>query len=182
MTRKVFAMYLGGRAPKCNTELHDVVFAVGETIEDTYEQLLDKWFGTPQGLHIDSWIALDVVDGYKITVSDIKPGAGKRLYFINLGAYLDGQFTELHANTFIVAESEQEAKLLGKHNLFKNWPGPVHTDDLYEVDDCLELSAIGSYHIALEKTDEAVELRPTNGYHIVPKAIVQDYINRKANA
>ncbi len=29
MKPKLFAVYLGGRAPKCNTELHDVVFVVG---------------------------------------------------------------------------------------------------------------------------------------------------------
>ena len=29
MENKLFAVYLGGRAPKCNTELHDVVFVVG---------------------------------------------------------------------------------------------------------------------------------------------------------
>ena len=47
---KLFAVYLGGRAPKCNTELHDVVFAVGASIEDTYDRLLELWFGSPEGL------------------------------------------------------------------------------------------------------------------------------------
>ena len=36
MTQKLFAVYLGGRAPKANIELHDVVFVVGESIEQTY--------------------------------------------------------------------------------------------------------------------------------------------------
>jgi hypothetical protein len=179
MTEKVFAVYLGGRAPKCNTELHDVVFVVGESIEGTYEQLLDKWFGMPTGLHIDSWIELDVVAGYKISPSNNEPDNAKKLYFINLGAYLDGQFTEIHANRFVVADSEQEAKSIGKSTLLQNWPGPVHTDDLYEVDDCLELSAVGPHFIRVEKTNDKSELNPTNGYHIIPKSIVEDYINRK---
>ena len=42
---KLFSVFLGGRADKCNTELHDVVFSIGEKIEDTYIDLLDKWFG-----------------------------------------------------------------------------------------------------------------------------------------
>ena len=42
---KLFAVYLGGRAPKCNTEIHDVVFTTGQSIEDTYEQLMDQWLG-----------------------------------------------------------------------------------------------------------------------------------------
>jgi len=35
--KKLFAVYLGGRAPRCNTELHDVVFVAGEAIEACYE-------------------------------------------------------------------------------------------------------------------------------------------------
>jgi hypothetical protein len=60
---KLFAVYLGGRAPKCNTELHDVVFTVGASIEDTYLRLVELWFGSPERVHIDSWIELSVVDG-----------------------------------------------------------------------------------------------------------------------
>lgn len=65
MGNKLFAVYLGGRAPKCNTELHDIVFVTGEAIDETYQRLIDRWLGTPKGLHIDSWIELDIVDGYK---------------------------------------------------------------------------------------------------------------------
>jgi hypothetical protein len=179
MSNKLFAVYLGGRAPKCNTELHDVVFAVGETIEDTYEQLMDKWFGTPQGLHLDSWIELTIVAGHRVTLADKQPTNGSRLYFINLGGYADGQFTELHANTFVVAGNAQEAKAKGKATLASALPGAVHTDDLYDVDDCLEISEVGACHIALEITDERTPLKPVNGYHIVPAPVVADYVSRK---
>jgi len=107
--QKLYAVYLGGRTPKANTELHDVVFAVGLRIEDTYPQLLDKWFGNPVGLHLDSWLELDVVDGWRITLSDAPSPAPEKLFFVNLGAY-DDQFTELHANGFYVAATPEEAK------------------------------------------------------------------------
>ena len=84
MQNKLFAVYLGGRAPKGNTELHDVVFVTGQSITDTYEQCLDKWFGTPKGLHLDSWMALDVVDGYRVGLSATKVESEKKLYFVNL--------------------------------------------------------------------------------------------------
>ena len=45
-------------ADKCNIELHDVVFTLGEKIEDSYNDLLGKWFGLPDRLHIDSWVEL----------------------------------------------------------------------------------------------------------------------------
>lgn len=179
MKNKLFAVYLGGRAPKCNTELHDVVFVVGEKIEDTYEQLMTKWFGTPKGLHLDSWVELQVIDGHRVTLSTTKPVSPKKMFFINLGGYLPGQFTEVHANTFIVAESEREVKARAKAELMKNVQ-TVHTDDLYDVDDCLEVSEIEGYHVVLEPTDDVVEWLPQNGYHLVPKPLVEDFLKRHA--
>ncbi len=69
---KLFAVFLGGRAEKCNTELHDVVFTCGNKIEETYFDLIDKWFGLPDKLHIDSWVELTYVDGYKVSLSKKK--------------------------------------------------------------------------------------------------------------
>jgi hypothetical protein len=77
---KLFAVYLGGRAPKAVTEVHDVVFVTGKTINHTYEQLMDKWFGTPKDLHLDSWMELDVIDGYRITLSPNKIESEKKLF------------------------------------------------------------------------------------------------------
>ena len=102
--QKLFAVYLGGRAPKCNTELHDVVFVVGTSIEATYEQLMEKWFGDPLRLHIDSWLELSAVDGYRVSLWRQPSAATEKLFFINLGAYRPGEFTELHANAFLVAQ------------------------------------------------------------------------------
>ena len=181
MNKKLFAVYLGGKARKSNTELHDVVFVVGETIEDTYEQLMSKWFGIPEGLHIDSWIELQVIDGYRVSLSTTESGSAKKLFFINLGGYIPGQFTEVHANTFVVAESERDVKSRAKRELLKNVQ-TVHTDDLYDVDDCLEVSNVDGYHIRLEPTDEQVEWLPNNGYHIIPKRLIQDFISRQAAA
>ena len=105
---KLFAVYLGGRAPRCNTELHDVVFVVGTSIEQTYERLIDLWFGSAEGLHLDSWMGLTVVDGHRVALTKTRPAteSGKKLYFVNLGAYADGEFTELHANAVVVGTSE----------------------------------------------------------------------------
>ena len=70
---KLFSVFLGGRAYKCNTELHDVVFTLGEKIEDTYTDLLTKWFGLPDRLHIDSWVDLNIVEGYNICLLYTSP-------------------------------------------------------------------------------------------------------------
>jgi Domain of Unknown Function (DUF1543) len=177
LINKLFAVYLGGRAPKCNTELHDVVFAVGPSIEATYEQLMDKWFGDPLRLHLDSWLELQIVDGQRISLRREPSAAAEKLWFINLGAYLPGQFTELHANAFVVATSEQDVKRRAKSELLRGAQS-VHTDDLYDIDDCLEISEVDGYHIHLEVMQETQAFSPNNGYHIIPREIVADYARR----
>jgi len=180
MEKRLFAVYLGGRAPRCNTELHDVVFVAGESIEACYERLMDKWFGDPLRLHVDSWLELEVVDGYRISLQPQASVQDKKLYFINLGAYLPGQFTEVHANAFIVASNEKEVKQRAKSELLQGAQS-VHKDDLYDIDDCLELAEVDGQHIHLEPTMEKVMLNPHNGYYVIPPEIVAAYAARRAN-
>ena len=91
---RLFSVFLGGRADKCNIELHDVVFTLGEKIEDCYNDLLGKWFGLPDRLHIDSWVEINMVEGYKVSLSKEKNKSNKKLYFVNLGAYEKNRFEE----------------------------------------------------------------------------------------
>ncbi|XLS28953.1 DUF1543 domain-containing protein [Flavobacteriaceae bacterium M23B6Z8] len=174
---KLFAVYLGGRALKSNIELHDVVFATGSKIENTYHQLLSKWFGLPNKLHIDSYMHLDVVDGYKVTLRDKPSPNSKKLFFINLGAYLPGEFTEHHAITFLVDDKALQVKDRAKKELLKGYD-QVHKDDLYDVDDCITIEKVNQLYIHLEPTQEKKELVPVNGYHVIPRDIVKDFIDR----
>jgi hypothetical protein len=176
--KKLLAVYLGGRAPRCNTELHDVVFVVSESVEAAYAQLMDKWFGDPLRLHIDSWMELRVVDGYRISLQPHPPAPGLKLFFINLGAYMPGQFTELHANAFVVAANEADVKKRAKSELLLGTQS-VHTDDLYDIDDCLEIAEVDGQHIHLEPTPERVVLDPQNGYHIIPPEVLAAYAARR---
>jgi len=164
----VFAVCLGGRAPKGNTELHDVVFVAGETVEATYGQLLSKWFGQPEDLHIDSWRALTAADGHRIRLGAPTTG-GKRLYYVNLGAYADGSFAEVHANGLFVAASTDEAKARAKAELLKGWPDRVHTDDIIDVEAALALPGVG---LVLEPRDGAAAPAPVNAYHPIPEDAV----------
>ena len=50
----LFIVMLGGRHARANTEVHDVVLAVGDSLEDVYPQLKNAWFGEQKGLHIDA--------------------------------------------------------------------------------------------------------------------------------
>jgi len=64
----LYLVVLGGRAKKANIELHDVRWVVGSKIEDTYDTLRKDWFGSPKGLHIDSYKKIKHIDGYKINL------------------------------------------------------------------------------------------------------------------
>jgi len=64
----LYLVVLGERAKKSNIELHDVRWVVGSKIEDTYDTLRNDWFGSPKGLHIDSYKKIKYIDGYKINL------------------------------------------------------------------------------------------------------------------
>ena len=121
---KLIVFYVGGRAKKCNIELHDVMFFVGKTSADLVPQIKEQWFGTLQTLHVDSWYAVENVDGYDIEiVADAEQKVARselKLYFVNLGAYSKGDFGENHYMKFIVAPSVAEAKRLAKNDLQPN--------------------------------------------------------------
>ena len=93
---KLFMVYLGGSAPKANIELHDIQFVVAEKIEDTYQNLIENWFGTTKGLHLDSYKEIKGADGHAITLQDEPQSISKGLYFVNLGGYQNDRLNELH--------------------------------------------------------------------------------------
>ena len=68
----LYLVVLGGRAQKANIELHDVRWVVGSKIEDTYDTLRKDWFGSLEGLHIDSYKKIKNIDGYKINLINFK--------------------------------------------------------------------------------------------------------------
>jgi hypothetical protein len=171
---KLFAVYLGGNAAGSNIELHDVQFVVGETIEETYGDLLRQWYGVPDGLHLDSYMPLEVVDGHRVTLSRTKKAHRNALFFVNLGAYRPGVFGEYHANKFIVAMDAAAVKQRARAELMQNWGSPVHKDDLFELDECVKVSAQG-WHIHLEPADEPRNPQPINGYHVIPQSLIDAF-------
>ena len=167
---KLFAVYLGGRAPKCNTELHDVVFVVGESIEATYSQLTELWFGSREGLHIDSWLELSVIDGHHVTLTKTPSNTTKKLFFVNLGAYAAQQFTEIHANAFMVGADALSVKQRAKTSLLTG-THKIHTDNLFEVDDCLQIDSAHGWFVHLEPTHQPDVWQPVNDYHVIPYSL-----------
>ena len=171
---KLFAIYLGGRAIKCNTELHDVVFSCGNKIEDTYKDLLDKWFGLPDRLHIDSWVELKYVDGFEVVLSNDKPISKNKLFFINLGGYDKNKFEELHESRFFIGKDEKNIKLRAEQSLLLGFD-QVHTDDIYDVDDCIEIKEVSGLYVNLIKSNKKENLEFNNGYLPIPNQVIKSY-------
>lgn len=171
---KLFAVYLGGRADRCNIELHDVVFVVGSCIEETYPLLAKKWFGNMDHFHIDSYLHLKNIDGYEIELSKDAPqeNASKKLYFINFGAYKPHEFTEYHQSAFYVAESAPEAIRRAKSELCQGLQ-TIHKDDVvlldhvsqcFDVDDLLEIGNVDDYFISVKPSSTHERTLPISEY------------------
>ena len=117
----LFLVVLGGRAKKANVELHDVRWVIGSKIEDTYDVLRRHWFGTREGLHIDSFKQINYVDGYRINLRDLGKENLKNnlisgniskmnLWFVNIGGYDPNSMQEKHEFGLVVAKSSLDAK------------------------------------------------------------------------
>lgn len=146
---RLFVVMLGGRHARANTEVHDVVFAVGSSIEQTYPQLRQQWFGEAAGLHLDSWMAVDGVEDWQVRLSRDAPAIdAPTLFFVNLGGYVEGQFGEDHRYLLVVAADAVEAKRKALAQADAQWIKP-HRDALLEVDSCLPVGPIGGLHVRL---------------------------------
>lgn len=169
--KSLYAFYLGGRADRCNVELHDVVFSTAKNLEENYPQLVEKWFGDKSRLHIDAWMKLDQVPGFRIQLKDKNEcsSSNLKLFFVNLGAYLKNGFSEIHECGFFVAENAMGAKKQAKEKIANSGFHFIHTDDLYDVDDIIELSELDGFKIVLQEDPSAQMPEVTNGYIKFPK-------------
>ena len=152
---KLFAVYIGGEFKGANIELHDIRFVAGQSIEDTYDEIRRQWWGVPNSLHIDCWAELTRADGYRITLTQQPAPSGPKLFYVNLGGYDPEQFTELHRNMFVVAESESKAKVRALKTV-RHWSA-FHKDDMFEAEQLLALDsalAESPWYIHLEKIDD----------------------------
>lgn len=149
----LFIVMLGGRHARANTEVHDVVLAIGTTLEETYPQLRQAWFGEEKGLHIDAWAKINGVEcegiSYQIHFTQAQPPASaQKLYLINLGGYEAHEFGELHRYILVVAQNPLVAKQRGKQYFARHWH-KQHTDRVLEVDDCIAIDQVHGRYVQL---------------------------------
>ena len=160
----LYLVVLGGKAKKANIELHDVRWVVGSKIQDTYDTLRKDWFGSPQGLHIDSYKKIKSIDGYKINLINFekakiekkqllkKNKAIKNLWFVNIGGYDPSSMHEKHEFGLVIASNKLEAKNKAKSKWLIGYK-KKHKDDLTSLeaiiscDDCEQIKKIRNWQI-----------------------------------
>ena len=170
----LFLVVVGGRSPKANIELHDVRWVIGSKIEDTFDQLRNDWFGSYNGLHIDSYKKIESIDGYKINLRNKENNEpknkifikekfpNKKLWFVNIGGYDPSSMQEKHEFGLVVASSPSEAKTKAKSKWLVNCK-KRHKDDISavknfaDVDDCEVINNIKSWEIELIPNDNNLE-------------------------
>ena len=170
----LYLVVLGGRAKKANIELHDVRWVVGTKIEDTYDTLRKDWFGSPRGLHIDSYKKIKYIDGHKINLINFevnkiekkqlvkKNNAKKCLWFVNIGGYSPTSMMEKHEFGLVIASNKLEAKNIAKSKWLFGCK-KKHKDDiaslemLISCDDCELIKKIGNWEIELIPDNKFIE-------------------------
>ena len=171
----LYLVVLGGRAPKANVELHDVRWVVGSKIEDTYNTLRRDWFGSQEGLHIDSYKKIKYIDGYDVKLRNFdknkiynkqlinKKTPNLNLWFVNIGGYNPNSMQEKHEFGLVVASSKLEAKKIAKSKWLIGCK-KKHKDDiaslekLISCDDCQPIQKIGSWEVELTPNNYSSKL------------------------
>lgn len=135
---KLFALYIGGEHPRANIELHDMRFVAAPSIRETYDELRNQWWGTPDSLHLDCWAELEHADGYDVELKPEPFDGEEKLYYVNLGGYDGTDFIERHKNVFVVATNLAAAKSRALQ-ANRGWM-QLHRDDLYEAEQAFSLA------------------------------------------
>lgn len=145
----LYAVMLGGKHAAARIEVHDVVFAAGNSLQDLYPQLKQQWFGMAKGLHIDAWMAIDGIEQYQVQLSPVAPQPdAPHLYFINLGGYLPDEFGEVHRYVLIVAQSKMQARGRARKHFLKLWQ-QAHVDAVLDIDDCILIDQVEGHFVHL---------------------------------
>jgi hypothetical protein len=177
---KLFMLMLGCKPPGRHTEQHDIFFGIAASLNELVPEIKAFW-PQPDRIHIDAWREVNFVESYRIHVapktSDNHTAEPEnKLFFINLGGYLENKFEEQHYIVLTVkkdrAQALKEAKetFFYQHNYFGSAASHVDdkygidVDDLYQIEDILSPEQKQKYQIALIPTDELSDDTINLGY------------------
>ena len=169
--KRPFAIMLGGRHPKANIELHDLVFVLANDSTEAFKEAKKKWFGDPKKVHGDGYVDLLSLEGFDyigtenshVSDSEAETNQNKKLFAINIGGYLQNEFGEFHHYHFVVANDGKEAIKKAREAANPSFLVP-HVDDKLEVDDLIEVNQIDGHQLVWRENPNASKSVSESGY------------------
>lgn len=137
---KIFIIYLGGKHPKANIEVHDLVFTTGQTIESCFSFCIENWFAnntysnTRTNPHIDGYYQLELPKNY------VSSGEYS-LFCLNYGGYLPNQLAEMHEFIIVFAKDKNNAIRQSNKKLKLKF-ALLHMDNCLQLDELINVSEL----------------------------------------
>ncbi len=140
---KLFMLLLGCKPKDRNTEQHDVFFSIGHKLNELKNDIVTFWPEAKNNIHIDAWREVTKVDGYAVQVrlrtqAVVQSLSSEKLFFLNLGGYVQDIFEEVHYKLLIVSVGKGAAVKQAKQTAFYKHAAtkyaPSHIDEKYGVD------------------------------------------------
>mgnify|MGYP001613334091 CR=1 FL=1 len=182
---KLFVVLLGGRPDGVTIEQHNVFFGIAYELEDLYGAIKRFWPAVRK-IHIDAYMCVGQVGDYDVVICEKSEVANltdleteKKLFFVNLGFYQEGVFTERHEYLLEVALSESEVKTVLKVRFesIHYESSELHIDDCHVLYDNLDVEIPDDIKLAQEqfvvclkrvRSDSALCPRVMVGYWKLP--------------
>ncbi|GGI27987.1 DUF1543 domain-containing protein [Pedobacter mendelii] len=181
---KLYMLLLGSKAPKRNVEQHDYFFGIATSLKELVPQIKAFWPEAGTSIHVDGWREVNHVEGYSVKIiprgKTSLPSVNK-LFFINLGGYQSNILEEQHYVVLSVnsdrAHAVKEAKktVFFKTNTIKGANSHIDekygidVDDIYRIEDILDVKQKEEYHIQIEPESNLPEDEIHLGYFKLDK-------------
>lgn len=177
---KLYMILLGCVPPGRHTEQHDVFFGIATSLNELVPEMKAFW-PEPERIHIDAWREVNAVEGHRVKIVERNSETTfsvqqNKLFFINLGGYLENRFEEQHYVILTVkpdrgsALKEAKQTFFYKHNYFEKAASHIDdkygidVDDLYWIEDILSASQKQQYRVELIPSDNLKEDPINLGY------------------
>jgi hypothetical protein len=157
----LYVIYLGGKHPRANIEVHDLVFTIGKDIQSCFQFCLDNWFPNDNNIqkikpHIDGYFQIELPYSYT-SVGEYS------LFCLNYGGYLPNQLAEMHEFILVFAKNNLDA-IKESNKKLKLKFALLHMDNCLQLDELINISDVLDLKFD-ERTKEEVKISLFQEYY-----------------
>ncbi len=169
---KLWMVLIGCKPIGRHTEQHDVFFGISNELKELIPAFEKFWPEAKGYMHIDGYREIKQVNEYDISIvpkTEQMVDQTVKLFFINLGGYKKNEFEEFHYKMLVASEHKSAAIAISKqtaffkHTHFESANSHIDdkygidVDDLYQIEDILDLASKSKYSIKLTLSNELKE-------------------------